>query len=84
MPASTRGPEDGCWPVGPGPLARPLEVHGQGGTCVGAMGLKLARTPHHPNRSRPARAPHASLGTPYMLNEVHKMNGVRKGVLCRV
>ena len=55
MLASARVAEDGCGPAGPDPLARPLEVHGQGGTCVGAMGLKLAQTPHHPNRSRPAR-----------------------------
>ena len=46
-------PEDGCWLAGPGPVAGPLEVHGQGGAYVGAMGLKLAQTPHHPNRSRP-------------------------------
>ena len=44
-PASARIPEDGGWPAGPSPLARPLEVHGQGGTYVGAMRLKLAHTP---------------------------------------
>ena len=56
-----------CWPAGPGPLARPLQVHGQGGTYVGAMGLKLAQTPpHYPNRSRPARV----LGGPLCLEIV--------------
>ena len=37
------------WPLGPGLIAR--QVHGQGGAYIDATGLKLAQTPHHPNRS---------------------------------
>ena len=61
MLASARVPEDGRGPAGPGPLARPLEVRGQGGTYVGSMGLKLAQAPHHPNRSRPWGPPRGKL-----------------------
>ena len=53
MLASARVAEDGCGPAGPDPLARPLEVHGQVGIYVGAMGLKLAQTFHYPNHLRP-------------------------------